>query len=115
MTRWAALVLSLALLASVGCSEDKTFKVVFANRLSSGHDIECYVNGNRLGTVLSGATGEFSWETRRLQTPTGPDPAYAATVTFAARELSTGLLSREIPRTVSTDRTEYVEINAGDF
>ncbi len=116
MTRRLILALAfMVLLGAAGCSEDKTFKVVFANRLPAAHDIECYVNGTLLGTVLAGATGEFSWDTRRLQTPTGPDPAYAADVVFAARDSSTGNLSHEIRRTVSTDRTEYVEVNTGDF
>ena len=116
MLRISALVaLTLTLLiGSVGCSEIKTFTVVFANRLSAGHDIDCYVNGNLLGTVLSGATGEFSVETRRLQPPTGPDLAHASVV-FAARDRTTGILSHEFPRTLSTDRTEYVEINEWDF
>jgi len=117
MLRISALVaLTFTLLiGSVGCSENKTFKVVFANRLSAGHDIDCYMNGNLLGAVVSGATGEFSAETRRLQTATGPDPAYAADVVFAARDRNTGILSHEFRRTISTDRTEYVEINEGDF
>ena len=116
MLRISALVaLTFTLLiGSVGCSDIKTFTVVFANRLSAGHDMDCYVNGNLLGTVLSGATGEFSVETRRLQPPTGPDLAHA-TVVFAARDRTTGILSREFPRTISTDRTEYVEINEWDF
>ena len=104
----------ILLIGSAGCSETKTFTVVFANRLSAGHDIDCYVNGNLLGTVVSGATGEFSVDTRRLQPPIGPDLALASVV-FAARDRATGVLSHEIPRTISTDRTEYVEINAGDF
>jgi hypothetical protein len=108
-----ALIFTL-LIGSVGCSEIKTFKVVFANRLSAGHDIDCYMNGNLLGTVVSGATGEFSVDTRRLQTPTGPDLAHADVV-FAARDRNTGTLSHEFPRTISTDRTEYVEINQGSF
>jgi hypothetical protein len=108
-------VLAFALLiGSVGCSETKTFQVVFANRLSTGHDIDCYMNGNLLGTVASGATGEFSFDTRRNETPTSPDFDYADVV-FAARDRTTGILSHEFPRTISTDRTEYVEINASDF
>jgi hypothetical protein len=99
---------------SAGCSETKTFNVVFANRLSAGRDIDCYMNGNVLGTVASGATGEFSVDTRRLDAPASPDLSYADVV-FAARDRSTGVLSREIRRTISTDRTEYVEISAGNF
>jgi hypothetical protein len=72
------------------------------------------MNGNLMGTVAAGATGEFSVDTRRLETPAGPDLAFADVV-FAARDRSTGVLSHEIPRTISTDRTEYVEINESDF
>ena len=116
MLRISALVaLTFTLLiGSIGCSDIKTFKVVFANRLSAGHDIDCYMNGNLIGSVVSGATGEFSVDTRRLQTPAGPDIAHADVV-FAARDRNTGLLSHEFPRTISTDRTEYVEINEADF
>ncbi len=103
-----------ALMGSVGCSDIKTFQVVFANRLSSGHEIDCYMNGSLLGTVGANATVEFSVDTKRLQTPTGPDLA-AAGVTFAARDRSTGVLSREFPRTIETDRTEYVEVNDADL
>jgi hypothetical protein len=116
MRRSILLALTLALLiATLGCSENKTFKVVFANLLPAGHDIECYANGNLLGTVGPNTTREFSWETRRLQTVTGPDPAYEAAVVFTARDIPSGLLSHEIRRTVSTDRTEYVEVNNSDF
>jgi hypothetical protein len=115
MKRWVVVALTFAvLIGAVGCSEIKTFNVVFANRLAAGHDIDCYMNGNLLGTVVSGATGEFSVETHRLQTYIGPDFA-SASVTFAARDRSTGILSHEFPRTIGTDRTEYVEINVGDF
>jgi len=117
MLRISALVaLTFTLLiGSVGCSENKTFKVVFANRLAAGHDIDAYMNGKLLGTVAPGTTGEFSPETHILQTPSGPDIADTADVVFSARDRNTGLLSREFPRTISTDRTEYVEINASDF
>jgi hypothetical protein len=72
------------------------------------------LNGNLLGTVVPGATAEFSVDTRTSHTPTGPD-YYTADVVFAARDRNTGVLSREFPRTISTDRTEYVEINEEDF
>jgi hypothetical protein len=115
MKRLVLLALTFtALIGSVGCSDMKTFKVVFANRLSSGHEIDCYMDGNLLGTVTANATVEFSAETKRLQTPAGPDLA-SASVTFTARDRSTGVLSHEFPRTVDTDRTEYVEINDGSF
>ena len=115
MLRISALVaLTFTLLiGSIGCTDTQTFKVVFANRLSAGHDIDCYMNGNVLGTVVSGATGEFSFDTRRLQTVSGPD--YAADVVFTARDRNTGVLSHEILRTILTNRTEYVEINEGNF
>jgi hypothetical protein len=119
MLRTCALVaLTFALLiGSVGCSETKTFTVVFANRLSAGHNIDCYMNGNLLGTVVAGATGEFSADTRRSATPASPSsPEHSeADVVFTARDLSTGILSRAIPATISTDHTAYVEINAGNF
>src|SRR5512139_42994 len=116
MLRISALVaLTFTLLiGSVGCAEKKTFDVVFANRLAAGHDIDCYMNGNLLGTVAPGATGKFSPETRTSHTVTGPD-YYAADVVFSARDRNTGALSREFPRSISTDRTEYVEINEADF
>ena len=110
----ALLALTITLLiGSVGCTDTKTFKVVFANHLAAGHDIDCYQNGILLGTVTSGATAEFSFDTRRLATPSGPD--YAADVAFTARDRNTGLLSHAILRAVSTDRTEYVDIDEGDF
>ena len=118
MKRWVTVALTFAvLIGTVGCSQNRTYKVVFANRLSAGHTIECFSNGELLGTVLPGSSAEFSVETRRLQSPspTAPDPASTASVTFAARDLATGLLSREFSRAIATDRTEYVEINAQDF
>jgi hypothetical protein len=115
MKSWAVVALVFAvLIGSVGCSGNKTFKVIFSNRIAPGHDITCYANGELLGTVAWNATGEFSFETRRLGTPAGPDPA-GAEVTFTARDMVTGLLSHEIPRVISSDRTEYVEISAGNF
>lgn len=115
MKRRAVVALVFAILiGSVGCSGNGTFKVIFANKVAAGHDISCYANGELLGTVAWNATAEFSFKTRRLGTPAGPDPA-GAQVTFAARDMLTGQLSHEIPRTISADRTEYVEIGAGDF
>jgi hypothetical protein len=117
MPRTSALVaLTFTLLiGAVGCSETKTFTVVFANLLPAGHDINCYMNGNLLGTVASGATGEFSADTRRSATsPSSPDHS-EATVVFTARDLSTGILSRGIAATISTDQTAYVEVTAGIF
>jgi hypothetical protein len=116
MLRISALVaLTFTLfVGSVGCSETKTFQVVFANRLSAGHDINCYMNGNLLGTVVAGATGEFSVDTRRSETLASPSYSQADVV-FAARDLNTGILSHEDRRTISTDRTEYIEITAGSF
>jgi hypothetical protein len=118
MLRISALVaLTVTLLiGSAGCSE-KTFKVVFANHLAEGHDIACYMNGNLLGNVVSGATGEFSASTRKLEYPSSPSSQdYSeAEVVFTARDLSTGILSQGIKVRVSTDRTAYVDVNATVF
>jgi hypothetical protein len=119
MLRTSALVaLTFTLLiGAAGCSETKTFTVVFANLLPAGHDINCYMNGTLLGTVASGATGEFSADTRRSATPASPStPDHSeANVVFTARDLSTGALSRAIAATISTDQTAYVQISAGNF
>lgn len=106
---------ALLLLGVAGCSKIETFNVAFGDRLPAGHDIDCFMNGNLIGTVPSGATREFEVETHRLEGPTGPDAPNVAYVVFSARDKKTGQLSREFPRTIYTDRTEYVEINESDF
>lgn len=118
MLRISALVaLTITLLTgSLACSE-KTFKVVFANHLSEGHDIACYMDGRLLGNVVPGATSEFSANTRKLDYPSSPSSQdYSeAKVVFTARDLSTGILSQGIAATISTDRTAYVDVNPGVF
>lgn len=116
MKRWVMAALAVTLLiGSAGCNGIETFNVVFSNRLTAGHSMDCYVNGNLLGTVASGGTGEFSVDTRRLEGIASPDSPHAADVVFTARDMATGALSQPIPRTIYTDRTEYVDITAGLF
>lgn len=109
------LLSALLLIGIAGCSKIETFKVAFGNRLLADHDMDCFMNGNYIGTVPSGATREFTVETHRLEGPTGPDTPEVAYVVFSARDKKTGKLSREFPRTIYTDRTEYIEINEWDF
>ena len=118
MLRISALVaLTFTLLiGSVGCTQTRAFKVVFANLLPAGHDIACYMNGNSLGTVASGATGEFSVDTHRAEkAPGSPSYPSEAEVAFTARDLNTGILSRAIPAKITTDTTAYVEVTAVVF
>lgn len=116
MKRWVFAALALTLvIGAAGCNGIETFKVVFSNRLPAGHSMDCYVNGTLLGTVPNGGTGEFSVDTRRLDGVASPDSPHAADVVFTARDLATGALSQAIPRTIYTDRTEYVDISAGLF
>lgn len=117
MLRISALVaLTFTLLiGSLGCNQTRTFEVVFANLLPAGHSITCYMDGNSLGTVASGATGEFSVDTHRLEkAPGSPSYPSEAQVTFTARDLNTGILSNAIAANITTDSTAYVEVTDRD-
>ena len=114
ISAFVALTFAL-LIGSLGCSQTRTFEVVFANRLPAGHDITCYMDGNSLGTVVSGATGKFSVDTHRLEkAPGSPSSPSEAQVTFTARDLNTGILSNAIAASISTDSTAYVEVTDRD-
>ncbi len=111
-------VLSLGLLVGLSaCSQfqKEKFQVTFANR--TDHPFAPLANGNRpdngTAVVDSGNARQFTVELEVLETSsTGPE---MANVTFSARDLVTGKLSREFRRTVQRDRPEYVEINKSDF
>lgn len=110
------IVVTLLLIGIAGCSRNGEFRVAFGNRLPYEHDGDPIMDGKVIGFVGAGETAEFKVTTRILDNgPTNSDYPDAAYVTFAMRDRKTGQLSREFPRTIYEDRTEYIEINEWDF
>jgi len=96
------------------CSRESNFRIVFSNRTED--IIEAKMDGNVLGNVSAGEDRQFVVEARILDSsPTGADYPDVAEVNFSARNLTSLKISRQVRRTIYTDRVEYITIEKNDF
>src|ERR671934_1439427 len=101
-----------------GCTGryESNFPVVIVNR--TANPIAALANGNEIGQVAAGQTGNFSLklpESNANIYSNGTAPTPQADVTFTARDTKTGALSSEKPMTLSANSPTYVSFTADDF
>ena len=98
---------------SPGCSlfTHADFPVSVGNR--TANPIKVFANGAEMGDVGAGQTAPFNVSLRTVDGPLAPTAQ--AQVTFSARDMRTGRLSRQMNWTVYQDRPVYVEFNPSDF
>jgi PKD repeat protein len=121
MTSKASLRLAGALAAAVlvtACvgKYQSDFPVVIVNR--TANSIAVIANGNELGQVAAGQSGNFSINTQETNANTfssGVAPTPSADVVFSARDLKTGAISTTKPVTLTQSPPTYVTFNTTDF
>ena len=112
-------VVLFATTALSGCSSlyYADFPVSVGNR--TANTIRVYANGREVGDVGAGRTAPFSVSLRTINTGIlagyTTTPTAQAQVAFAARDLTTGLLSTGKNPTVFQDHPINVEFTAADF